>query len=108
MNHGSHPRSARHIVRCAVASLFLSIVLTSASISVPFGNFSHVLQPQRAFAQDLLFTNVSVDPDVVPNKQFNVSATVYNSGPDSRQVQVAISVPADVSVMGSVIKDLGT
>jgi hypothetical protein len=69
---------------------------------------ANVQQSVRAEKQNVIFTSVSVDPDVVPNKQFKVSATVRNSDSDSRQIQVTIKVPDDISVSGSVIKDLGS
>jgi hypothetical protein len=83
---------------------FVSLLIIILLWIVP----TNVQQLIRAEKQNVIFTSVSVDPDVVPNKQFKVSATVRNADSNSRQIQVSIKVPDDISVSGSVIKDLGS
>jgi hypothetical protein len=87
---------------------FLIVLVVSVLMISPVGHFPIV--QQKAFGdtdQSVIFTNVVVDSNLVPYKQFTVTATVHNSDVDSRHIQMAISVPSEISVSGSVIADLG-
>ena len=82
-----------------------SILLTSVAQSI---NINHVYAQLGQLNQaQVIFRNVVVDTNPVPNKPFKVNATIFVSSILPRHVLLSINTPDKISVTGSNIVDLG-
>ena len=89
--------------------IFFSILVLLLNITLQENNAAATFIPLNSAttispAQTVFFTNVSVDPNIIPNKPFQVSADLQSVNPS--QLLVSISVSPDVSVTSPVVAKL--
>jgi hypothetical protein len=85
-----------------LSSLFFTIIVQG--ISSDNNAFAQVNQLNQSA---VIFRNVAIDPNPVPNKPFKVSAIISVSDIQRRHVVLSLAVPSQVSVAGPAIVDLG-
>jgi hypothetical protein len=81
-----------------LSSAFLSIVVQGTNNNNVFGQSNQ---------SPVIFRNVEVDTNPVPNKPFKVSAVISVSDIQRRHVILSLTVPSQISVTGPAIVDLG-
>ena len=87
-----------------LSSTFLTIIVQGVS-SNNNNAFAQVNQSKQQ--SPVIFRNVEVDTNPVPNKPFKVNAIISVSDIQRRHVLLSLTVPSQLSVTGPAIVDLG-
>ena len=95
-------KSRIFILTVLVSCMFMATIVINAH-NTAFAQLNQSQLNQSA----VIFRNVEVDTNPVPNKPFKVNAIISVSDIQRRHVLLSLSVPNQISIAGSGITDLG-
>jgi hypothetical protein len=83
------------------------IVLISYTLLSPIARDNVFAQLSQLNHAEVIFRNVGIDSNLIPNKPFKVNATIAVADIERRHVLLSLGVPKEISLSGSAIADLG-